>query len=242
MMMMRTSNVDVLKIVSKFMKNVCETVNIEFEVDKVIFTGLDKSMVEFFNIIVENDFFYKYEVREPLKIVVDSSQLSDFLNMAGKDDILEISVDEGLMLTFIGESTRIFEIKTIDLDYNQIDTPRINNSVELDLSFSMFKDMIKSSKLCGDFIHFVTTADGLICETESSGGSFTLKYDDDSVDDEVESMFNVEYLSNVLKLSKLNEELTISLGDNSPLEIIINDELTPLTIKYNLANYRLGDE
>lgn len=203
---------------------VMDEVRLEYDSDGVRCRALSRSHVEFVQFDLQSSFFTEYNVDTPDAICVDLSELNKVLKRCKNNDTLSMSVDEGnLIVTFSGDSTRTFNIRLIDLEYESPNAPVLDLPVTLDMDSDVLADMLDDALLFSESARFTVDEDYLYCHGEGDFGDTTSKYiHGEQITESVASTFNIPSLKGMLKTKSLAKNCTLRLGENQPLLLTFN--------------------
>ena len=182
---------------------------------------LNNSHVAFYDVEYDKSFFNTYQVEDFESVIIDVDDFYKILKSATKNDTMTLeSTDTGLKIVFENDTNRrVFELP-LEADYDQSPVPP---SIDYDGCFSVLLDDLKAP--CNDLDKIVKTDkftmnihDGLLRIT-SPKDSMTKYLEEINVDSEVMGSVtvNISYISELLKLSKINKMVEFRIGDGIPL-------------------------
>lgn len=205
--------------------SIIEEVSIEATPDDIEFTAMDPSHISMVDFHMGKEHFEEYEVTEEMSLGIDVDENRKIINRSKPDDILTMVADENrLKLTFQrsdGENVRRFEVPLIDvIGGEKYKVPQLDTSVMIRLPSYVFDDSIKDAYIIADNVTFHAKPDVFLVKAEGDTGSIEteikewLEYE---VEDDVQSTYNLSYLTDVAK--SVEDEVTLNMGNDMPLKL-----------------------
>jgi proliferating cell nuclear antigen len=198
----------------------------------------DRAVIAMVDFLILPTAFESYTCDKDIEIGLNIPRMLQFIKKAKADDKLILSLDEEedrFELTLEGSTTRKFAIPIISASQQEVqDISKFNfeNSAELDPS--ILKEGVENASMISDSITIKLTKDSLILRAEGDSSYTQLKVDADNsqvysvnAKEEVIARYSIEYLSKMLKASKLAEKIKIEFNKDYPihLEFIIRDKV-----------------
>ena len=183
--------------------------------------ALDRSHITFVHLELKSSLFDEYICDEPEKINIDTDELMKVLKRSKANDRVLMSLDEGnLILTFVGEATRTFKIRLIDIEYDSPAPPSLDYPTEFEIPFTLLKDSIQDMDIFSDKITLMVDQENFYASAEGEFGDANIEYlHGEKIDTKVKSIFSLEKIREMLKADKFSEIATIGLGDDMPLTL-----------------------
>ena len=143
------------------------------------------------------------------------------LKRSKANDRVLMSLDEGnLILTFVGEATRTFKIRLIDIEYDSPAPPSLDYPTEFEIPFTLLKDSIQDMDIFSDKITLMVDQENFYASAECELVNANIEYlHCEKIDTKVKSIFSLEKIREMLKADKFSEIATIGLGDDMPLTL-----------------------
>lgn len=199
-----------------------DTIEIKIEPEKLSISLLNNSHVAFYGLEMSKDFFTRYE-SDIDSIFVFVEDFYKILKSSKKNDVLIISSDDNyLQLIFENENNRrVFELPLADevngspvppsIEYNNVFDVNINDLKEPcnDLSKIIKTDRFKMTVMDTELIISAPTESMTQYSDNISLNNNIIKPCSTTVD--------VDYIMEILKLSKINDTVTFKLGETMPL-------------------------
>jgi len=198
----------------------------------------DRAVIAMVDFLILPTAFESYTCDKEIEVGLNIPKMLQFIKKAKSDDKLILSMDEEedrFELTLEGTTTRKFAIPIISTPQQEVqDISKFNfeNSIELDPS--ILKEGVENASMISDSITIKLTKDSLILKAEGDSSYTQLKVDANNsqvysinVKEEVIARYSIEYLSKMLKASKLVEKIKIEFNKDYPihLEFIIRDKV-----------------
>lgn len=190
----------------------------------------DRATVAVVDFKLESEAFDEYECDEEKEIGVNLEDFLEILKRAkGKDTLLlELSDDESrLKITIEDGSKREFEMPLLSLSSGEVpETKQLEFPAELQLKGSVLKEGISDAEIVADSVVFSAGGEGFGMKSEGDSSKVEVNTDEDSEDlmeikteEEVESRYPIEYLSKMLKASKISDVVSLKFGSDYPMQL-----------------------
>ena len=199
-----------------------DTIELKLDQDKLSISILNKSHVAFYNLEISKDFFTKYDTGlESIYIFVED--FYKILKSTKKGDILTLSTNEAYLdIIFENENNRrVFELPLADEDYSSPVPPSIDYVNEFDLIIDDLKEPCNDLSKIVKTDRFKMTIKDSELIVSAPNDSMT-QYSDiinlnTTINGVMSTTVNVDYIEDILKLSKINDTITFKVGDTIPL-------------------------
>lgn len=210
----------------KIFKDAFESIN--RIIDEVVLTcdsegihlsALDRSHITFVNMELQKTLFDEYQCDIPEKINVDCDEFLKVLKRGNSSDILRLTIDEGnLIVIFYGDSTRIFNIRLIDIEYEPTTPPNINHPIEIKVPSKLLQDSLIDMGLFNDKLKFQIDQDYFKIITDGEMGDANIKYlHGENIQTTAEAMYSIPKLIDIMKASNFSQEAILRFGNDLPL-------------------------
>ena len=215
------SNPRTLKTIIETLAYIVDESGISFHENGVSIRALDKSHITFMTVELKKYLFDEYSCESPEYIIVDVAQLSKIMKRCKNDDIIEWNIGEGnLEVTFKGDSTRKFNSRLIDNDYESPRPPILDYPCKINVPSTLFNDTLGDLKLFHDSMRISVDEDYINFRCEGMDGEGEVKYiHGENVDAYYKSQFSIEKLSEIMKAKDFSENIILSLGNDMPLRL-----------------------
>lgn len=228
-MLLELFDIEPLKRFFDLIYDSANVVELKLDQDKMSISLLNNSHVAFYNLELAKDFFGDYEFRESESVLVYVEDFYKILKSSNKNDKLTLetqSNDAYLYCIFEREGNRrVFELPLAE-DYGQSPVPpSIDYPTEFTIYLSELKQpvtdldkIVKTDRfkmiLKEDCLNVVAPSDAM---TKYSN---EILVDTDNKDS-ITSIYNIDYIGSLQKLSNISKECVIKIGDELPLTWII---------------------
>jgi len=212
--------------------------NFSIKRDGISLVCPDRAVIAMVDFMILPTAFESYNCDKEVEVGLNIPKMLQFIRKAKPEDKLIMSLDEEedrFELTLEGTITRKFAMPIISTPQQESqDMSKFNfeNSVELDPG--ILKEGVENATMISDSITIKLTKDALILKSEGDSSYTQLKANADNpqiyslnVKEEALARYSIEYLSKMLKASKLAEKLKIEFNKDYPLhlEYMIRDKV-----------------
>lgn len=213
------NNPTILKTSFEAISNIVDEAQLECDTEGIRLRALDRSHIVFCKLELKESLFNTYQCPEPEKINIDTSEFMKVLKRAKNDDLVELETDEtNLIIRFMGDATRTFKIRMIDMEYEAPNPPAMDYDCNINLPVKILKDSVGDIGIFSDNILFCIDQDHFIISADGDFGDARVKYIHcERVDGSAESLFSLDKINSMLKAEKFSDTVDIGLGDDLPL-------------------------
>ena len=214
-------NPSIFKEVFDCISHIVDECKLEFSNFGLTINALDKSHITFISLDFKYHLFDTYEVPENETILIDTVEFIKVLKRCKNDDILKLETDESnLILTFEGESTRKYNLRLIDNEYETPKPPSIDYPVSISVPSELIKDTLGDLKLFNENFKISVDEDYLRLYTDGQFGDTEMKYlHGSNINTYVQSGYSIEKFIDIFRASKLSKEVVLNLGNDLPVTI-----------------------
>lgn len=214
-------NPSIFKEVFDCISHIVDECKLEFTNFGLTINALDKSHITFISLDFKYHLFDTYEVPENETILIDTVEFIKVLKRCKNDEIMRIATDNNnLILTFEGESTRNYNLRLIDNEYETPKPPSIDYPLTIEVPSNLIKDTLSDMKLFSENFRISVDEDYLRLYTEGMKGATEMKYlHGSNITEYVESGYSIEKFVDIFRASKLTETVELGLGNDLPVTI-----------------------
>ena len=218
------TDIKLFKEAFESISRIIDEVQIQADSDGLRLKALDRSHITFILFELKAYVFDEYFCDAPEKINIDCSEFFKVLKKAKTSDILKLSVDEGnFIIIFEGDASRKFNIRLIDLEYDNPTPPNINLPCKITVPSKLLGDALGDMDLFSDKLLFQIDQDYFTIKTDGEFGDADIKYlHGENIQKIVQSSYSIDKLADMLKSSKFTDECIIELGESMPLRLTMN--------------------
>lgn len=198
----------------------------------------DRAVIAVVDFLILPTAFESYTCDKDTEVGLNILKMLQFIRKAKPEDKLILSLDENedrFELTLEGKTTRKFAIPIISVvkqEMQDLSRFKFENSAELDPS--ILKEGVENGALISDGISVKISKDALVLRAEGDSSYTQIKIDAGNPQlysitckEEVVARYSIEYLSKMLKASKLSDKIKIEFNKDYPLhlEYMIKDKV-----------------
>lgn len=221
-----------LKNIIQALAKLVDEASFKFKQDAVELIALDRAHISLITITLPKDMFKEYDVQDEFKFGFNTQYLMKVLKVAKRKETIEIASDSPdlVKLTILGSTNREFSIRNLEITEPEIPEINLEFDINATITSSGFKSAISEISAVSDTVTIEGKEDKIIIKAEGenkveiefskeSGGLQDLEFSK-----EASSSYSVEYLDDILALTKLSDFTKLSFASKKPLQIIFNME------------------
>jgi proliferating cell nuclear antigen len=211
-----------------------------FKKDGISLVTPDRAVIAIVDFLLLPTAFESYKCDKDVEAGLNIVKLVQFIRKAKPEDKLTLSLDEEedrFELTLDGNTTRKFAVPIISVmqqemkDISKFDFKN-KNCVEVDPS--VIKEGIENGALISDSVLLRLNQESFILRSDGDSSYTQVKIDAGNPqmyslksDEEVFARYSIEYLSKMLKASKLSEKAKLEFNKDYPLhlEFMVKDKI-----------------
>ncbi len=211
------------------MVNLIEEAAFKFTPDGIKMKAMDPSHIALVDLDLPSGAFEEYSVKESKVLGINLVEMDKVLSRAKVGDELGIELDEKqnrLMINFKGASARKLSLPLINIDERDLPDPKIPFSAEVDVVAGVIQDGLKDAELVTDNVQFLVDKESFVMKAEGDKGTSELKLSKGdealvklNVDQTARAMFNINYLSDMMKGASSSDVVKIRLGSDLPIQV-----------------------
>ena len=225
-MLLEISDIEPIKNFFDVIYDSASEIEMKLDHEKLTINLLNNGHVAFYNLEISKDFFITYDA-EVESILIFVEDFYKILKSSSKDDMLTLESNENYLICKFenGGNRRVFELPLADdsIDYTGKFDVSLN---ELKQSVNDLDKIVKTHKFT---IHTQEYQMFITAPTDSMT-KYSQTIDVDS-DDICNVIVDIKYVQDLLKLSKINKNVTLHMGNGLPLSWTIqsSDELVKVS-------------
>lgn len=215
---------EVLKTVLDAVQTLVDEAKIHCTPEGMSLKAVDPAHVAMVDLSLGKGAFAEFEASD-LEMGIDLDKLKDILKLAGSGDVIgiEYKEDSHRLVFSIGHLTRRMAlVDTTNMSDPKV--PNLNLPSKVTIAASELQQGIKASEAVSD--HIALTADGDAFELLADGDTdqVNLNLSGDSLiaiesPEKSRSLFSLDYFSNMAKVVKGSDALTLNIGTDYPVKI-----------------------
>lgn len=233
-------NSNVLKDLVEIVGTIVDEVKINLTEDGLSLKAVDPAHVAMVDLDLNKDAFESYEANET-EIGLNLKKVEQFLKLSGAGDVIRMEHDEE-------DNRLVMEVNNITQKMALLDTAGMTdpNVPSLDLPLNLkvkgkhVLNGVKASENISDHISITANPDGFEILSEEDEDMVRLSLGEDdleelSANEEVRSLFALDYFSNMIKCVSKDTILDIELGADYPIKIEFSFAEDNGNVRYLLA-------
>ena len=233
-MLLEISDIEPIKNFFDVIYDSASEIEMKLDHEKLTINLLNNSHVAFYNFEISKEFFITYDA-EVESVLIFVEDFYKILKSSSKDDMLTLESNENYLICKFenGGNRRVFELPLADNSYETPIPPKIEYTGKFNVSLNELKqsvnDLDKIVKTHKFTIHTQEQQMFITAPTDSMT-KYSQTIDIDS-DDICNVIVDIKYVQDLLKLSKINKNVTLHMGNGLPLSWTIqsSDELVKVS-------------
>jgi len=192
--------------------------------------AMDPSRVAMIDFEWPKTAFEEYTCTEPTKMCINITELLKLLKRAGKDENLELSIDEKtakLQIRISGKYTRNFTMPTLEASEEEVPTPKITFNVKIKATTDGLTQAIEDAQLVSDHVKIEADPEKVIFNASGDlmGATITLQKGNDALLDleakePQKATFSLSYLTEIIKAASATSDIaTLEFSSDMPIKL-----------------------
>jgi len=192
--------------------------------------AMDPSRVAMIDFEWPKTIFEEYTCTEPTRMCVNITELLKLLKRAGKDETLELSLDEKtgrLLVSITGKYTRNFTMPTLEASEEEVPTPKIAFNARVKATTEGLARAIKDAQLVSDHVKIEAYPEKIVLNATGDlmGATITLQKENDAlleleVKEPQEAIFSLSYLTEIVKAASATSDIaTLEFSSDMPIRM-----------------------
>ena len=192
--------------------------------------AMDPSRVAMIDFEWPKTAFEEYTCTEPTKMCINITELLKLLKRAGKDENLELSIDEKtakLQIRIAGKYTRNFTMPTLEASEEEVPTPKITFNVKIKATTDGLTQAIEDAQLVSDHVKIEADPEKVIFNASGDlmGATITLQKGNDAlldleVKEPQKATFSLSYLTEIIKAASATSDIaTLEFSSDMPIKL-----------------------
>lgn len=197
--------------------------------------AMDPSRVAMIDFEWPKTIFDEYNCTEAMKMCINISELLKLLRRAGKDESLELALDEKtgrLKITIKGKYVRTFNMPTLEATEEEVPTPKVTFNVKARATTEGLKDAIEDATLVSDHVRIEADSEKLAMNATGDlmGANIEFVKGSDALlsletKEPSKATFSLSYLSEIIKAAVATSAVaTIEFSTDMPIRIDFEQE------------------
>ena len=222
---------------AKFLKDMMSAISIlideaTFDVtsDGIKLRAMDPSRVAMVDFEWPKTVFDEYVCSETMKMCVNISEMLKLLRRTGKDESLELSLDEKtgrLKITIKGKYVRTFNMPTLEAMEEEVPTPKVTFNVRAKIVTEGLREAIEDASLVSDHVRIEADNEKMVMQATGDlmGATIEFKRGSDALLDieakeASKATFSLSYLSEIVKAAVATSDIaTLEFSTDMPIKL-----------------------
>lgn len=192
--------------------------------------AMDPSRVAMVDFEWPKTIFDEYTAAEPTKMCINISEMLKLLKRAGKDEVVELSLDEKtgkLQIKITGKYSRNFTMPTLEASEEEVPTPKLTFNVKAKATTRGLSQAIEDAQLVSDHVRIEADNEKLVLNAAGDlmGATITLPKGSDALLDleakePSKATFSLSYLSEIIKEASATSDIaTLEFSTDMPIKL-----------------------
>ncbi len=230
MFKLKVSDAKLLRDMATAISILVDEATFKIEPEGLKLRAMDPSRVAMIDFEWPKTVFEEYEALQPTKMCINISELLKLLKRAGKDESLELSLDDKtgrLQVKILGKYSRNFTMPTLEASEEEVPTPKITFNVKAKTTTQGLSQAIEDAQLVSDHVRIEADSEKLILSASGDlmGATITLTKGSDALLDleakeNSKATFSLSYLSEIIKAASATSDIaTLEFSSDMPVRI-----------------------
>ena len=212
--------------------------------DGISLRAMDPSGISMISFGMPSKAFSKYEIDKSQDVGLNIDNLSKIMSRTRDDEALVIKETDGkLLLEFVGaKSKRRYRLNLIDVRKKDDKEPKVEFDAHVEVDGEHLKNALKDASLVSSYIAFKAGKNHFTISAKGDSGDLEELNEVDGTGikkleagKDAESVFNLEFLENMVRSSPMGNSIKLSIKSDQPLRLTYN--IGDAAVTYFLAPY-----
>ncbi len=192
--------------------------------------AMDPSRVAMVDFEWPKTVFEEYTCTEPAKMCINITELLKLLKRAGKDEVVELSLDDQsgkLQVKITGKYTRNFTMPTLEASEEEVPTPKIAFNVKVKATTDGLSQAIEDAQLVSDHVRIEADPEKIVFNAAGDlmGAIISIQKGSDTLLDleakePSKATFSLSYLSEIIKTAAATSDIaTLEFSSDMPIRL-----------------------
>jgi proliferating cell nuclear antigen len=230
MFKLKVSDAKLLRDMATAISILVDEATFKIDAEGLKLRAMDPSRVAMIDFEWPKSLFQEYLCTEPTKICLNISELLKLLKRAGKEEAVELSLDDKtgrLLVTITGKYNRNFTMPTLEASEEEVPTPKISFNVKAKTTTQGLSQAIEDAQLVSDHVRIEAEPDKMTLSASGDlmGATITLQKGNDAlldleVKENSKATFSLSYLSEIIKAASATSDIaTLEFSSDMPVRI-----------------------
>jgi proliferating cell nuclear antigen len=192
--------------------------------------AMDPSRVAMIDFEWPKTAFEEYECTEPTKMCINITELLKLIKRSGKDETLELALDDKtgkLQIKISGKYTRNFTMPTLEASEEEVPTPKITFNVKIKATTDGLSQAIEDAQLVSDHVKIEADPEKVVFNASGDlmGATITLQKGSDALleleaKEAQKATFSLSYLTEIIKAASQTSDIaTLEFSSDMPIRL-----------------------
>lgn len=192
--------------------------------------AMDPSRVAMVDFEWPKTVFEEYECTEPTKMCINISELLKLFKRAGKDEVVELSLDEKtgrLQVKITGKYVRNFTMPTLEASEEEVPTPKLTFNIRAKATTNGLSQAIEDAQLVSDHVRIEADAEKIVFNASGDlmGATISIQKGSDTLleleaKESSKATFSLSYLSEIIKTAAATSDIaTLEFSSDMPIKL-----------------------
>jgi proliferating cell nuclear antigen len=192
--------------------------------------AMDPSRVAMVDFEWPKTIFEEYICTEPTKMCINITELLKLLKRAGKDETVELSLDDKtgkLQVKISGKYTRNFTMPTLEASEEEVPTPKLTFNTKIKTTTTGLSQAIEDAQLVSDHVRVEADPEKLVLNATGDlmGATISLQKGSDAIleleaKEPSKATFSLSYLSEIIKAATATSDIaTLEFSSDMPVKL-----------------------
>ena len=198
--------------------------------DRISLRAMDPSRVAMVDFLMEKSAFDEYNATEKMKICMNMSELLKLLRRAGRDESVELSLDEKtgqFRIVIKGRYNRSFNMPTLEATEEEIPTPNITFNARATLTTEGLRQALDDVALVSDHVRIETDGENILMNAKGDlmGANIEMQKGSDALlsvesKEPSKATFSLSYLTEIVKAAGATSDVVaIEFSTDMPIRL-----------------------
>ena len=231
MFKLKVSDAKLLRDMATAISILVDEATFKIEPEGLKLRAMDPSRVAMIDFEWPKSIFQEYvSTEQPSKICINISELLKLLKRAGRDEAVELVLDDKtgrLQVTITGKYSRNFTMPTLEASEEEVPTPKITFNVKAKTTTQGLSQAIEDAQLVSDHVRIEAEPEKLTLSASGDlmGATITLQKGSDAlldleVKENAKATYSLSYLSEIIKAASATSDIaTLEFSTDMPVKI-----------------------
>jgi len=230
MFKLKVSDAKLLRDMATAISILVDEATFKIDPENLKLRAMDPSRVAMVDFEWPKTVFEEYACTEPTKMCINISELLKLLRRAGRDEVVELSLDEKtarLQIRITGKYTRNFTMPTLEASEEEVPTPKITFNVRAKATTEGLRQAIEDAQLVSDHVRIQADTEKLVFHAAGDlmGATIELQKGSDALLDleakeSSKATFSLSYLSEIIKAASATSDIaTLEFSTDMPVKL-----------------------